>query len=142
MISKTHLGMKKGCVFLSLVISLVFLHCTKKILSKEKASTFNQTFSNKVFVLLDDFKQDGELVYPKGARLRIYFESKPTLLIMKAFPEKEDREEARAKMLDYKKVEDLDKKKEWGLPELENWIASKLKEADPNPIPQKSIKSR
>jgi type II secretion system-associated lipoprotein len=128
--------MKRAFLILGFAAICFFLHCTKKILSKEKAAQLNLNFSNKVFVLLEDFKQDGELVYPKGARLRIYFESKPTLLIMKAFPEKDDREEARAKMLDYKKVEDLEKK-EWGLKELEDWISQKLKEADPNPAPKK-----
>lgn len=101
-----------------------------RLLKEEKLQSYNEIFLERTYVLKEDLKLSKEDSLSKGAIVKVYIESTPSLLKVKCYPMQESREYAIGRMAIYK-INDQVEKREVNLEDLELIVAEKFDLYDP-----------
>lgn len=120
--------------YLVLCLGILFLglntNCSARLVPKEKLQSYNEIFLERTYVLKEDLKLSKEDSLSKGAIVKVYIESTPSLLKVKCYPMQESREYAIGRMAIYK-INDQVEKREVNLEDLELIVAEKFDLYDP-----------
>jgi len=93
-----------------LILSLLFLTgCTVPFIRPADLKTINETWMNEVFTVKSEIRTSDligktgrdEVLFGKGARVRVWVEAGSDWVKVKAYPEADNREQARGKLIIY-----------------------------------------
>ncbi|MCG9874242.1 MAG: type II secretion system-associated lipoprotein [Leptospiraceae bacterium] len=119
------------CIYLCLLIS-----CSTRLVPKEKSKEFNDSISDRIYILKEEIKSANNEILKKGSFVKLYIESTPSLLKVKCIPANESREYAIGRMAIYKINDDYEQR-ELNFDEIESIIAEKFDIYDPSKKPKR-----
>ncbi len=111
--------------FVSWLLAFQFSACSHHLVKKESLIVLNEYYSDKTYYLKDNIQIGNNETIQKGASVKIWIESTPSLLKVKCYPSTEEREYAIGKLIIYIVNEDY-KSKSMTREELDKIIAEKL----------------
>ena len=124
--------------FSYLLLVLLIGACSKRLLTKEQVREYNEFFSDKVYLLKEDIKNQGQEPILKGTVVKIYIEATDSLLKIKCLPLEEPRESSIGRLAVYVENSKQEKKK-WSLAEIEEILDTKFQETSES-FPKKKKK--
>ncbi|MBE7411327.1 MAG: type II secretion system-associated lipoprotein [Leptospiraceae bacterium] len=107
------------------VFALFFYSCATHLVKREELVQLNEYYSDKTYYLKENIYIGNDEVIKKGASVKIWVESTPTILKIKCYPSDEDREHVIGKLIIYI-VNDEYKKRFITREELDSIIGEKL----------------
>lgn len=113
-----------------ILILSINTNCSARLVPKEKIQSYNEIFLERTYVLKEDLKFSKEDSLSKGAVVKVFIESTPSLLKVKCYPIQESREYAIGRMAIYK-INDQIEKRELSFEDLELVVAEKFDPYNP-----------
>ncbi|MCB1157463.1 MAG: type II secretion system-associated lipoprotein [Leptospiraceae bacterium] len=111
-----------------LLLFLLFLSCQTRLIRQEEIPLINEYYEDRVFSLKNKLRLDNKTSLRKGAKVKIWVESLPSLLKIKCYPANQKRETALGRMVAYQLAQEF-KGKDYTIEDLEKLIYSNLEDS-------------